>query len=135
MSKNSAKKIARRNAHKQIQDGVVKVKYKHYRLVSDNIHGCPKGVLINPGLITLGQYDPNYDILHAKGGLTVAEVIMKDGTVKFGVAECSPDCNFKKHRGRTTAYFRALSGSKPPKHNSLTELVHLPEFVEDILSK
>lgn len=134
MSKNSAKKIARRNAHNHIQDGVTKVKYKHYRLVSDNVRGCPKGVLINPGLITMGQYDPEPDILHAKGGLTVAEVIMEDGSVKFGVAECSPNCNFEKSYGRTKAYFRALAGVKPPKHSSLTELVHLPEFVQDILN-
>lgn len=134
MSKKSVKKLARKQAHKALLDSIDRVKYRHYRIVSDNIPGLPNGFKLNPMLVTMGGFDPEFDVLSSSGGLTVAEVIFKDGTAKFGVAECSPDCNFNKKNGRNKAYFRALSGEKPPKNNSLVATVALPEFVQDILA-
>jgi hypothetical protein len=114
---------------------VKKVKWRHYRIVSDNIRGLPSKFLLNPQLITMGQFDKEFDKLSATGGLTVAEVELHDGTVKYGVTECSPEQNFNKKEGCIKSYFRALNGKKPAKNNSLTKVVSLPEFVKDVLTK
>lgn len=111
---------------------VVKVKYRHYRVVSDNVR-LPHDIMLNPALITMGSYMPEVDKLNARGGLTVAEVIMQDGTTHFGVASCSLHDNFNKAIGRKRAYGRAVTGKVMPVDNSLTNVVGIPEFVKDIL--
>lgn len=70
---------------------VVKVKTKHYRVVSDKVKG-----LVNASLIPMGMFDEQFDKLNARGGLTVVEVFLKDGTSVFGVAACSLNDNFCK---------------------------------------
>lgn len=112
---------------------VKRVKWKHYRIVSDNIAGLPRKFLLNPQLITMGQFNKDFDKLSPNGGLTVAEVELQDGQVKYGITECSPDQNFNKKEGCIKSYFRALNGKKPAKNNSLTKVVDLPEFVVNIL--
>jgi hypothetical protein len=107
---------------------IAKVKIKHYRVVSDKCKG-----LVNASLIPMGSFNEQFDKLNARGGLTVVELILQDGTSKFGVAACSLNDNFCKSIGRKRAYGRALTGKKMPMDTTLVDTVGLPEFVIDIL--